>query len=311
MPNGVPGVHQRLEGQADAWPSRSRYGANSGAVHASRRAAARAPARRTSRRVSAVRQAANAAAPRGVRPSITPSHSRIGRRTSSPAGPGLELAEHRAPDGSAVIANASLWNAAKSSAVRSSRPRSSACSRAARCGGANSVPSRSLSLAAPLVGGDHLAVRRDVVARQVDPAVQPPSGVVGPGRCPAGWPRRRTGTRPALRNRTAPCGVGDDDVVDRLDPRVERAVDVVDGPGPQQRSRASKPRSPRTVAASRSAEPAAALAVDLEERPALGRPAPRRVTGSAPRTRDDLLVAVDHVVERLLEDVLVVGARRW
>ena len=73
-------------------------------------------------------------------------------------------------------------------------------------------------------------------------------------------------------------------------------------------SSASKPRSPRTVGASRRLEPAAAVAVDLEQRPALGgQHLDGHRVGAA--HRDGLLVAVDHVVEGLLEDVLVVGHR--
>ena len=73
-------------------------------------------------------------------------------------------------------------------------------------------------------------------------------------------------------------------------------------------SSASKPRSPRTVGASRTASP----------RPrsrSISNSGPRSVaststvTGSAPRTAMRLLAAVDHVVEGLLVDVLVVGHR--
>ena len=162
--------------------------------------------------------------------------------------------------------------------------------------------------AAPLVGGDDLAVGGHVVARQVDPAGPRRRPGRDRRRCRAGWPRaaaapgRRCGTAPT------PLGVGDDDVVDRLDPGVEGAVDVVDGPRPQQREQGVEAEVAEHGRGVAQAQPAAAVAVDLEQRAALGgQHLDGHRVGAA--HRDGLLVAVDHVVERLLEDVLVVGHR--
>ena len=184
-------------GPTRRWPPATGT-ARTAARRPSRRAAARRPARRTAASASALRQAANAAAPRDPA-AITPSHSRIASRTGSPAGPGAR-SRTIAHSGSAEIANESPWMPAKSSTVRSSRPRSSAWIRAARCGGANSLPSSSLSLPAPLVGGHHLAVgrrRRGAAARPSPTRCRRRAR----GRCRAGWPRRA----PAPGRR---CGTG-------------------------------------------------------------------------------------------------------
>ncbi len=164
-----------------------------------------------------------------------------------------------------------------------------------------------LALAAPaFVGGDHLAVGRDLVARQLDPA-RPGVGAapghdaapvrVGAHRHPAGVPEP---------DRAA--AVGDDHVVDRRHPGVEGAVDVVDSPRAEQREQRLEAEVAEHRGRIADGQAAAAVPVDLEQQPALGR---QHLDGHrvGAAHRDGLLVTVDDVVEGLLEDVLVVGHR--
>ena len=164
-----------------------------------------------------------------------------------------------------------------------------------------------VALAAPsFVGRHHLAVGRHLVPRQLDPP-RPRVGVapghdaapvrVGAHRHPAG-----------VAEPDRPAAVRDDHVVDRRHPRVEGAVDVVDRPRAEQRQQrveAEVAEDRRRVA---DGEPAASVAVDLEQWPPLGG---QHFDGDrvGAAHRDGLLAAVDHVVEGLLEDVLVVRHR--
>ena len=169
------------------------------------------------------------------------------------------------------------------------------------------LASQQVALAAPsFVGRHHLAVGRYLVPRQLDP---PRPGVgVAPGHdaAPVRGGAHRHPAGVAEPDRPAP--VRDDHVVDRSHPRVEGAVDVVDRPCAeqgQQRVEAEVAEDRRRVA---DGEPAASVAVDLEQWPPLGG---QRLDGDrvGAAHRDGLLAAVDHVVEGLLEDVLVVRHR--
>ena len=198
MPNGVP----RAASGSSASPTlatRTRYGSNSGPWTATSPSASKTGSAH-SRAAERLRQAANAAAPRDPAV-ITPSHSRIASRTGCPAGraPGPGSSRTRQRGARERVAEDGL----EVGAVRPVRPRSSSWIRAARCGGANSLPSSSLSLPASLVGRDDLAVGRHVVARQLDPA-RPGVRRPRPGTMPRRLSSSRAGTRPALRYRTAP-----------------------------------------------------------------------------------------------------------
>ena len=283
--------------------SSDRYCANSGPCTEESSSGAKTGSAH-SRVASALRQAAKAAAPRDPA-AITPSHSRIASRTGSPAGPGTRsrTIAHR---GSAEIVNESprmscevLHGQVVPAAEQRVDP-----GRAVRRG---ELASQQVALAAPsFVGRHHLAVGRYLVPRQLDPP-RPRVGVA-PGH-DAAPVRGRAHRHPAgVPEPDRPASVRDDHVVDRSHPRVEGAVDVVDRPCAeqgQQRVEAEVAEDRRRVA---DGEPAASVAVDLEQWPPLGG---QRFDGDrvGAAHRDGLLAAVDHVVEGLLEDVLVVRHR--